>query len=370
MLLAYLGIKEDKLNLQYNKRENIKFMAEITEIEDRTQADVNHNSLMKQCLNDVTYLASCQTRDLYENRMPDCEIDIDRLGKLINNDDTSNGTSKVGTSVRHVDDNIPAITIKLAPLRPTVSVPINKLQSKEIQSPTFLRAVANRAIKSQTGSTFEEMKQRRLTMNNAALLAKINEIKKLNNGDSDSDDEPVTVVKVTSARGSIIQPISAKDGTFIKKEDRAYVARLGIQFHLIFSRAQDQIYTVNSNALLRSNSNKPQLTPMRNNTRISRQQVKTTVSTPTLPPISNRSNKGKSFIKLAGKPKIQKEKLTQDEMDALRHGVIAARMIYNQNSIKTEEAASIERYVKNTIFSDIGIMDKEYLSLGASLFLK
>lgn len=369
MLLSYLGIKEDKLNIQYNKKENLKLIAEITEIEERIQADTNHTSLMKQCYKDHNYLTYCGGREVFEKRMGDCEIDIDGISKYIEDTRSNEQSSKQEASHNSVVDNQPAISIRLAPLRQTVSYPTRNIQPQDSSSPAKWKSVANKAVKSQTGSTFEELKQKRLTINAVTLLSKINELKKITNENSDSEEEPVTVVKYTPSQARAhSEQVVTKDGAFLKKEDRSYAARLGIQFHLIFSRAQEQVYDCRS--LSREDSIKPTFAPMRSNSRQLRQQLKTSKTVPILPPINPKSTKGKSLVKKGDKQRQQKEKLTPEEMDTQREAILASRKIYNQSSIKTEEAASIERFVNNKIFSEVGILDKEYLSLGASVFLK
>lgn len=41
-------------------------------------------------------------------------------------------------------------------------------------------------------------------------------------------------------------------------------------------------------------------------------------------------------------------------MNAIRHSLVASRMIDKQNTIKNEVVESIERYVRIAILSDIG----------------
>lgn len=367
MLLGHLGIKEDKLGPHFNKDKNLKFVKELEEIEERTLADEMHKSQMKQCLQDDYYLTDSHNRDFFEKRSPDCKVNIDRLEKVLDSDSSDSEELSKASINKLLPKDSKSPDLSPVNLRPVASLPVKSLRTPitnhHQQEKGAWKSVARHVMA--VGSTFEEVKKARLTMNAEILLAKINAMKKAAEKESsDSEEEPISEVRYTSQKKTSVQQGSPEESRFQKPADKSYVARLGFLFHLVFSRAQEQFWAVEKREL-----GSP-LKLKKSNSKVGRENTepKNKTSLPQIP--SQKSNKGRSLIKGGVKPKVRQEKLTREEIDAIRNKIIGGRIIYNQNSVKTEEAAQIERYINNKIFSELGVLDKEYLSLGAANFLK
>ena len=367
LLFAYLGIRENKLGPHFHRIENQKFIGQIEEIEKRGFGFVDKHTVMKSCLFDEFYLINSSERPSLEVRVPSCKLDIDMLEKykapLKPYKKSHQELPPIDLKKQNTGNNL-EVEIPRLGLAPTMSMPVKRLEPLiQPSSPTSPWRRVSTVMKGH--STFDEVKKRRMTITSQNLLAKIQEMQKKVEKDSSSDEEPVTEVRFKARRSTNILPVVSAGGQM----DKAFVAKLGCEFHLIFSRIQEQIYDVTT-----MYSKKIEEASRSSRRKASTELIKATSvgGKPVLPLGQSpgvKQSKGRSIVKLL-KPRIRIEKLTDEEVADVRKRLLAERKVYKQKSVKTEEAAEIERYVANKIFSESSTREKEYLCLGASVFLK
>lgn len=372
LLFAYLGIKENKLGTHYKRLENKKFIQKIDEVEKRVFGFVDKQTVMKSCLIDEFYLINSHERPQVELRVNTIQVDIDQIEKF--------KSSKAPK--RTLTQELPPIDVKkraeekleveipMTSLAPTMSMPVRKSSTAEPNSPgSPWRRVSNIMNRHMT---FEEVKKRRMTITSQNLMAKIQELQKKVERDDSSDDEPVTEVKFTPRKSTNMSATNESyKGT---QADKAYLAKLGVEFNSSFIRIQEQIFDVTTmyGKKIEEGSHKSK-GKGHSTTDIGRaislggkpkNDSLTKLGSPTTKP-----HKGRSIVKSL-KPRIRIEKLTPEEVEKIRDKLLAERKVYKQKSVKTEEAAMIERYMKNKIFNETSAREKEYLCLGVSVFLK
>jgi hypothetical protein len=382
LLFSYLGLKENKLGTQYRRIENKRIIREIDTVEQRISRDVDNQTVMKSCLLDEYYLINSHERPPLEKRVTKIQADIDMIADFkmekaldssqVSSDAHSIELPPIDRRKKRESAKSRDLDIGATSLGATMSLPVKKTNlGYNAGSPVSLLKKTSTITK--THMSFEEIKKRRLTITSQNLMAKIAEMQKKDKEDS-SDDEPISEFKFVPRKNIVVE--SLNENNCGRQVDAAYVAKLGVEFNLIFSRVQEQIYNLTSTYTKKIDEpKKAKEISAFDPTKTTRRTAKPKNETVSLVKQGSVASPGKQHKDKPLVPEVPKrakhnERLTPKEIARIRDKLLAQRKVYEQKSVKTEEAAMIEENVKSKIFSESTIREKEYLCLGISVFLK